>query len=133
MNSSSTEKKEIRKFGVIAFIFFGVLSALGIWRGKPVPTYLFGSISILGLCFILMPSRFRRVHEGWLSIAGFIGKVTNILILTLAYYLVITPAALLKRLFSGAPLPVKPDEQASTYWVNRNEPAQPEERFIKRY
>ena len=55
------------------------------------------------------------------------------LILALAYYLVITPAALIKMLFGGRPLPIKPDKKALSYWVDRTEPVQPKERFIKRY
>ena len=49
------------------------------------------------------------------------------------YYLVITPAALIKRLMGGRPLPLKPDKQTESYWVTRAEPSQPRERFIKRY
>jgi len=126
-------EKDIRKFGVVALIFFGSLCALGLWRNKPLPIYLFGFLSILGCGFILMPTRLRPVYDGWLKIAHFIGKIVTTLVLTLMYYLVITPAALLKRLFGGRPLPVKPDKEALSYWVTRTEPAQPKERFIKRY
>ena len=47
------------------------------------------------------------------------------MILTLAYFLVITPSALIKLLFGGRPLPVKPDKKASSYWVDRTEGVQP--------
>lgn len=100
---------------------------------KPIPTYLFGSLSILGMAFILMPSRLRHVYAAWVKIAHFLGRIVTILILTLAYYLVITPSAFIKRLFGGRPLPVKPDKNASSYWVARTEPVQPKERFLKRY
>ena len=133
MNSSSTDPKEIRKFGLIAFFLFGVLSALGIWRQKPFPSYFFGSLSLLGLGFLLLPSRFRPLYNGWLRIGHFIGRLITTVILTLAYYLVITPSALIKRLFGGRPLPTEPDREAETYWVSRSEPVQPKERFIKRY
>jgi hypothetical protein len=62
-----------------------------------------------------------------------VGRLVNTLLLTLAYLLVITPAAWLKRLFGGRPLPVRPDRQASSYWVEREEPAQPRERYLKRF
>jgi hypothetical protein len=57
----------------------------------------------------------------------------NVLVLALAYFLVITPSAWLKRLFGGRPLPVRPDPKASSYWVERDEGAQPNERFLKRF
>ena len=130
---NSTDAKQIRKFGLVAVIFFGSLCALGIWREKPVPSYLFGALSVLGIGFILIPVQLSPVYAAWLKIAQFIGRVINILILTLAYYFVITPTALIKRLFSGPVLPLKPDNSALSYWVSREEPAQPKERFIKRY
>ncbi len=133
MNSNSTETKEIRKFGLIAMLFFGCLCATGIWVRKPVPIYLFGSLSLLGLIFILVPGPLRPVHAGWLKIAHIIGRIITGIVLILAYYLVMTPSAFIKRFFGGRPLPVRPDKTASTYWVQRSEPIQPKERFIKRY
>jgi hypothetical protein len=133
VNSNSTEKHAIRKFGVIAFLFFGCLCVLGLWTGKAIPTYLFGFLSIVGLGFILIPEPLKPVYIGWLKIAHFIGKFVTIVVLTLAYYLVITPSAMLTRIFGGAPLPVRPDKEANSYWVPRDEKAQPKERFLKRY
>ena len=131
--NTDTAKKEIRKFGIIAWFFFGCLCGLGIWRNKPVPIYLFGFLSLLGLGFILIPIQLKPVYDLWIKIAHLIGKAVTVVMLTLAYYFVITPTALIKRLFGGPPLPLKPDKNASTYWVTRTEPAQPRERFIKRY
>jgi len=133
MNSNLTEPSEIRKFGLIALIFFGGLCVLGIWTKKPVPTYIFGCLAVLGIAFILLPANLTPVYLFWMKVAKFLGKAFTALILTLAYYLVITPAALLKRIFSGTPLPTKPNKQMSSYWVTRTEPAQPLERFIKRF
>jgi len=130
---NSTDTKQIRKFGLIALIFFGCLCALGIWSDKPLPTYLFGTLAALGLGFILFPYQLRPVYDAWLKIAHFLGRIFTTLILALAYYLVITPSAIIKRLFGGNPIPVKPDRKASSYWVNRTEPIQPKERFLKRY
>jgi hypothetical protein len=133
MNSSSTNQKEIRKFGIIAFVFFGCLCALGLWRQKPFAIYFFGLLSLLGMGFILLPSLLKPVYDAWLRIAHLIGRTVTIVMLTLAYYLVITPSALIKRIFGGRPLPTRPDRELASYWVQRAEPAQPKERFIKRF
>jgi hypothetical protein len=133
MTSSSTDVKHIRIFGITAFLFFGCLSGLGILTQKPLPTYLFGLLSMLGLGFIVLPRQLEGVYDAWLKIAHGIGRTITFLALVLAYYLVITPAALLKRIFGGRPIPLKPDSGASSYWVVRSEPAQPKERFSKRY
>lgn len=133
MSSNSTDKRTIRRFGLVVFFFFGALCAVAIWRQKPIPTYLFGFLWFLGVCFVSFPYRMRHVHAGWLKCAHFVGRVVTLLMLTLAYFLVITPSAWLKRLFGGRPLPVRPDRKTSSYWVDREEATQPRERFLKRF
>ncbi len=133
MSLNSTNTKQIRTFGLIALIFFGCLCALGIWFEKPLPSYFFGTLSALGLGFILFPHQLRPVFVAWLKIAHFLGRVITTFILTLAYYLVITPAALIKRIFGGTPLTIKPDKNVSSYWVTRKEAVQSKEQFLKRF
>jgi hypothetical protein len=100
---------------------------------KPLPIYLFGALSALGLGFILFPNQLRPVFAAWLNIAHFLGRIVTTLTLTLAYYFVITPAALVKRIFGGTPLPIKPDKNVSSYWVSRKEAVQSKEQFLKRF
>lgn len=133
MSLNSTDIKQIRKFGLIALIFFGSLCILGTWKEKLLPTYLFGALSVIGLGFILIPIQLKPVFVAWLKIAHFIGRVITTLVLTLAYFLVITPTALIKRLFGGIPIPVKPDKKVLSYWVTRTVSIQPKERYLKRY
>ena len=133
MNSNSIEKKQIRKFGLIAFLFFTILCVLGIWAQKRPTIYLFGFLSILGIGFMVAPAQLLPVYKAWLKIGRLLGRALNTLVLVLIYYLVITPAALIKRVIGGRPLPLKPDAEASSYWVSKPEPAQPKERFLKRY
>ena len=133
MSLNSTDTKQIRTFGLIALIFFGCLCALGIWLEKPLPTYLFGTLSALGLGFIFFPHQLRPVFAAWLKIAHFMGKIITTFFLALAYYLVITPAALIKRAFGGTPIPTKVDKNISSYWVNRKESVQSKEQYLKRF
>lgn len=130
---SSINSKEIRKFGIIAFIFFGCLCVTGLWTKKMLPAYLFGCLSILGIGLILMPSRLTPVYTFWLKMGHFLSNVVNTSILILSYYLVITPSAMIKRILGGRPLPIKPDKNIQSYWVDRAEPSQPKERFSKRF
>jgi len=106
---------------------------LGIIYRKPVPVYLFGGLALLGFGFTVIPAQLKPIYAAWLKVAHVIGKIITVLMLTLAYYTVITPAALLKRIFGGIPLSTKQDKNIKSYWIQREEPAQPRERFLKRY
>ena len=120
-------------FGLMAFVFFGSLTGVAVWRDNLILKYFFGFLSIIGFAVLLMPGPLTPVYNGWLKTTHLIGRVVTFTILSLAYYLVITPSALIKGIFGGRPLPIKPDANISTYWVTRTEPAQPKERFFKRF
>lgn len=133
MSLNSTDTNQIRKFGLTTLIFFGCLCALGIWLEKSLPIYFFGTLSALGIGFVSLPHQLKPVFDTWLKIAHFMGRVVTTLMLTFAYYLVITPAALIKRIFGGTPLPLKPDKNVLSYWVTRKEAVQSKEQFSKRF
>ncbi len=126
-------RKEIRKFGLIALVFFGALFGLAVWRERTVPSAVFGALGILGVLFLVLPGPMRPVYSGWLKAANAVANLITAIIFTLAYILVITPSAWLKRIFGGRPIRSRPDPGASTYWVEREEPVQPKERFHKRF
>jgi hypothetical protein len=77
MSLNLTDIKHIRQFGAVAFAFFGCLCVLGIWTKKPIPTYFFGTLSLLGLGFILLPLPLKPVYNTWLKIAHFLGRVVD--------------------------------------------------------
>jgi len=133
MISSSTEPGQIRKFGLAAFLFFGCLSALGFWRGKQAVGLFFCMLSAVGLGLLLFPGPLSPLYAAWLKVARAAACVITAAVLALAFYLVITPSALIKRIFGGRPLPLGPDNKASTYWVGRSEPAQEKDRYKKRF
>ena len=116
-----------------ALFLFGILCGLTFWRQKVLPATFFGVLAFLGLGFITLPQHLKPVYKGWLKIAHLIGKTITVIMLTIAYYLVITPSAWIKRCFGGRPLPISPDRNRSSYWVSRPAPAQPKERFKKRF
>jgi hypothetical protein len=133
MTSSSTSLRDIRKFGGIGLVFFGSICILSLWKEKLFPSYFFGSLFTLSTGLFLFPQQLRPLYHGWIKTSHIIGKTITTLFMALAYYSVITPATLLKKVLGGPPLPLRPEKTCPTYWVNRKEKAQPKERFFKRF
>ncbi|MDM8536676.1 hypothetical protein QUF70_07985 [Desulfobacterales bacterium HSG17] len=130
---SLTNIKEIRRFGIIALFFFGCLTSIGIWQEKILPSTFFGVLSFFGVLFFLFPSLMAPIYHGWLKVGHAIGRFVTIIFLALAYIFIITPFAMAKRIISGRPLPLTPDDKAKSYWRERDQPMQTGERFFKRY
>ena len=89
--------------------------------------------SVLAIGFIFIPQRLRFFYSSWIKLAHFLGLLVNLSSLTIVFCLVITPFGLIKRLFFGSPLQIRPDKDLDSYWVTRTEPIQSKERYHKRF
>ena len=49
-------------------------------------------------------------------------RIVNPLVMALLFFLVVTPIALLMRLFGKRPLHLKTEPDAATYWIPRDPP-----------
>jgi hypothetical protein len=132
-NLSLIDPKEVRRFGIAALMFFGAPAGISIWRAKFYPGAVFGPLAAIGFYCLVFPSQAAPLYRIWMAVARRIGTGFTTVTLVMAYYLVITPVALIKRYFNGRPLPMSPDPEKASYWQNRSVPAQPPERFSKRY
>jgi hypothetical protein len=131
--NDSTSSRQVRIFGGTAWLLFGAIGALAWWRGRPLVASLWWIPAGLGLMLLLLPGPFSPLYRAWLAVARGIGLCMNVVLLTLVFYLILTPLALLKRVLGGRPLPLRPDRTATTYWVKRPLGAQPREQYYRRY
>ncbi|OGJ87081.1 MAG: hypothetical protein A2268_15345 [Candidatus Raymondbacteria bacterium RifOxyA12_full_50_37] len=131
--SPMKEKTEIRKFGTAALLFFSVASLVCSHTGKIIASNVFLGLAALGLLLIVFPLQLRPLHCLWTRLGQTAGKVINVLVLGLFYYLFLTPFAVFRRLLFSTPLALNIEKDAKSYWVAREEFAQSKERFLKRY
>ncbi len=114
--------REGRKFGLTVGAAFGVLAAIGFWRGHVIVP---GLLVVPGLLLVVagaaIPGHLGPVYRIWMSAAHAISKVTTPLFLSIVYLFVLTPAGLLMRGLGRNPL--RHEESAGGYWVTR-EPGQ---------
>ena len=114
-----SEKKNIRVFATgIAVIC--QLIALVSWWGSG---WLYPYISPFGLLFgaigLAFPSAIKPIFKRWMIMAAAIGRFQTKLILTVLFYIVITPLGLFFRLLSKNVMDIGNDPDASTYWKKR--------------
>jgi predicted anti-sigma-YlaC factor YlaD len=110
-------KRELRKFGLTMAVAFAVFGGLFLWRAKPVWPYFFGIAGFFLIFGLLFPNLLAPIEWAWMKMAHLLGQVMTRLILTLTFYLVITPLGLIMKLSGKDPLHRQFDRSASTYWV----------------
>jgi hypothetical protein len=88
-------------------------------------------VGLAGGVFALAFRRFgRRLYEGWMLASLPIAWVVSHVVLAAVFYLLITPISLLMRLGGRDPLLRQFDGTATTYWLPRRPPAQPD-RYLR--
>jgi hypothetical protein len=107
---------------ILLFIAFKARSggSPGISAGHR-PTYAFRTgaaafFAVLGLLCLILGERAAFIHRAWTALGEAMGRVVSPFVLTLLYFLVVTPFGLLFRLRRRDPLGLRPDPEAATYW-----------------
>ena len=130
-----TSSKEIRKFALVIAIAMGVI---GIFislktHNLDVSIWLWG----IGLLFLILgfilPIILRPVYSLWMLLAYFIGGIVSRVILTVLFYVVLTPIGLVLRLLGKDILNQKLDKNQKSYWVKKNLSSISKEQFKKMY
>ncbi|MFH1619306.1 MAG: SxtJ family membrane protein, partial [bacterium] len=117
IKSIKSEKKDLRQFGITVGIGMAVLGSLFWWRGKDFYSYFLGISAALLFLGLTAPKILNPFQKVWMSMAVLMGWVMTRIILTVFFYLVITPIGLLLRMFGKDILNRKIDKGAQSYWV----------------
>ena len=126
--------RALRSFGLVVG---GVLLAIGAllwWRrgGGPWPWGLTGTGSLLIALGAVLPVALRPVRTVWMGVAFALGFVMTRVLLTLAFFLAVTPTALVLRLLGKDLLHRRPDSDATSYWLPRDD-GRPDRESLERY
>lgn len=110
-----------RKFGLTVGGAFLALSGILAWRGHATASVVTGSLgAVLAMAGLVVPRRLGPVERAWMGLAHAISKVTTPVLMTLIYYVVLTPAGWLVRAFGHRPL--RREAEGGSYWVERDSP-----------
>ena len=112
-----TGARDLRKFGLTVGGVFVLLSLLFFLRNKP--SYLFFLCPGVALIAFgtLAPRALKYVYIAWMALAFTLGFIMSQVILTLFFFLFVTPIGLLARLVRKDFLARKLDKQAVSYWI----------------
>ena len=110
-------KKDLRKFGLVMRVPLALIGGYLWWKGSGAAPYVLGAAAFFLLSALLFPTLLRPIERLWMKVAEVLGFVMTRVILTLAFYLVITPIALVARLFGKDFLHIKKANRRESYWV----------------
>ena len=132
-----TSKKALRSFGWVVGGVLLVIAAVVWWRNDFALTTaasvlgsLGGALGVLGLT---TPVVLKPVYRVWMALAVVLGFIMTRVILSVVYYLVMTPIGLALRLFGKDPMHRRIDPDAASYWIEKSYDDESPERLEKYY
>jgi hypothetical protein len=122
IQSEPVNRSSDRQFGLVMAGFFAVLSALAAWRGGWSWTVGWLAVAaVFLLVALLRPTLLGVLNRLWFRFGLLLHKVMTPLIMALMFFVVLTPTALLMRLFGQRPIARGFDRSAASYWIDRGE------------
>ena len=121
-----TEVGSNRSFGVTVG---GILMVIGIIKSfvagavVPIASLIFVAGAVLLFFGFVAPSRLLTLNILWLRIGTVIARPLNAIVITLLFFVFVTPIAFVMRMVGQRPLGLTADRTIATYWIRRDLPA----------
>lgn len=109
-----------RSLGILFFVVFLIVAAY-FWHKSYGDSWVFGAIG-LSLFFLLAgflaPTLLRPLNKLWFQLGLLMGRVVSPIVLGAIFFILISPIAILMRVFGRDELKIK-KRDVSSYWVER--------------
>ena len=115
------KKSSNKSFGIVFFIVFMLI---GLWPILNNETYRFWAIIVAFVFFILGLTNSKLLtplNILWFKFGLLLGKIVSPLVMGIIFFFVVTPIAILMRIFKKDLLKLKYNSKSS-YWIEKNEP-----------
>ena len=124
-----TDVVTLRKFGLMVGGVFAALGAFLLWRDFSWPIVLVWIGVPLMVLGAVVPKLLRPIYIGWMSMALVLGAIVTRILLTIFFFVVITPVGLFFKLIGRDALHRKFDQDAATYWIDKEYPITDRSRY----
>lgn len=117
MAQEKTEK-ELREFGQVMGLVLNLLTGLLLYKGSSNWFYVFAVGSVFTVLSIFYPKALRRVEALWMLFGEKMSFIMTKVVLAITYFLLITPLAIIVRLFGVDLLKIKAkNREKKSYWI----------------
>lgn len=113
-------EKELKEFGLTVGAVVGLLGLLFLWRGKSFYLYFLLTSALLILNGLIKPALLKPIQKVWMSFAVIMGWFMARVILTVLFFLIVTPIGIIFKLLRKDIIGVKIDKEAESYWAKKD-------------
>ncbi len=118
-----------KKFGWFMAAAIATISAVAYWKHAHMWAWsLFAIAGVFTAVTAVAPQLLTPVNRLWFRLGMLLGKIVSPVVLGMIFFLVITPVAVVTRLFGRDALSLK-RRSIDTYWIQRMPPGPAPESF----
>ena len=129
-----SETREARRFAIILAVLLIALAAFSLWRQHLFRAGVVASIAAAALvCAFAFFPLWLKFFRLWMKLAELLSRVMTRVLLSVFFYLFLTPIALVMRVLGKAPLDLAWKDGKQTYWVDKPENEYTVERYSKQF
>ena len=126
-------KKDLRSFGVMIGIIFLLIAGFLIYKDKEsfqMLLYIAGSFIGLGLLIQIL---LKPIYILWMAFAIILGWIMTRLILSLLFYVIITPIGVILKIIGKDSLELKKQSVKESYWNQRDKNLEKNQNYEKQF
>ena len=128
-----TGKKDLRSFGVIIGIILLLVAGFLFYREKEsFQTFLYIAGAFIGFGLII-PIILKPIYIVWMTFAVILGWFMTRVILSLLFYVIITPIGVVLRIFGKDFLEIKKESVQGSYWNQRDSNLEKNQNYEKQF
>ena len=113
----TSDKGELRKFGIISGIILSLIGCFFFWQKRDFYFYFFIISLIFFLFSFVFPIVLKPIQKIFMSISIIIGWFVTRVIMIVIFYLIVTPIGLMLRLSGKDFLNKNNNNNSSSYWI----------------
>ena len=128
-----TDKKDLRSFGVMIGIIFLLIAGFLFYKEKEsfqIFLYVAGAFIGFGL---IIPIILKPIYIVWMTFAVVLGWFMTRFILSLLFYVIITPIGVVLRIFGKDFLEIKKQSVQGSYWNQRDSNLEKNQNYEKQF
>lgn len=130
---AKADNKTLRNYGLTMAVPIVIIAAILLWKGKASAPYFFGLAVLFALLGLALPRILKPLYVAWMALAFVLSVVMTYVILTVFFYLIMTPAGLILRILGKDLLSRKFPGGKESYWVAAHRYDDEIERYSKPY
>ena len=115
-----SEKSDLRKFGITIGIILVMIAGFLFWKEKESFQIFLTVGAVLCIFGVVIPVILKPIYWIWMIFATILGWIMTRLILSILFYVILTPIGLILRFFGKQFLELRWDKARNTYWNYRD-------------